>query len=63
LNFSAGVIPSTVGERITDHLDRAQGFVDASPSFAKGDTVVITAGQPRPEQTTAQTNLVKIYVK
>lgn len=68
LNFSWGVIPHQVGEDQGGHLVRAERFIASASIFAKGDDVVITAGQPAhsANQSTSQprgTNLVKIYRK
>ncbi|WP_045222723.1 pyruvate kinase [Desulfonatronum thioautotrophicum] len=63
LNFSKGVLPCSIKEQLSDHLDRTEYFVDSSRDFATGEAVVITAGQPKPRQERVATNLVKIYVK
>ncbi len=63
MNFSWGVTPNRVPEDSSDHLDRSQRFVDASPSFIPGSSVVITAGQPKPGEERSRTNVVKIYQK
>ncbi len=63
LNFSWGVTPNTVSEELPDHLERSQRFVDTSPSFIPGGSVVITAGQPKPGEERSRTNVVKIYQK
>ncbi|WP_028571232.1 pyruvate kinase [Desulfonatronum lacustre] len=64
LNFSKGVLPHSIKEQLSDHLDRTEYFVDSNPDFfATGEAVVITAGQPKPRQDRVATNLVKIYVK
>ena len=63
LNFSWGVIPCLAEESMPGHLERAEFFVDTSPLFATGDSVVITAGQTRYGEPPKGTNLIKIYTK
>ena len=65
LNFVWGVTPVFVEhpDEETSHLLRAENFIAASPDFAPGDCVVITAGQTTGEQTPRGTNLVKLYWK
>ncbi|MDL2266448.1 pyruvate kinase [Desulfovibrio sp. OttesenSCG-928-G15] len=63
LNFSWGVTPCLAEENMPGHLERAEFFVDSSPLFKPGDSVVITAGQPRYGEAPKGTNMVKIYTK
>lgn len=63
LNFSWGVIPVLIKNDATGHLERTERFIENFEGFKKGDIVVITAGQPRPDEKGAGTNLVKIYHK
>ncbi len=63
LNFSWGVHPAAVSEELTGHLERAENFIETSPFFQKGESVVITAGQPKAGEKAKGTNLVKIYRK
>lgn len=63
MNFTWGVIPVIVEEKIANHLERAQKFIEDNPEFKSGDTLVITAGQTKPGQTQSPTNVVKIYTK
>ncbi len=63
LNFSKGVLPYPIKEQLSDHLDRTEYFVESCKEFASGESVVITAGQPKPRQERTATNLVKIYGK
>ncbi|MEG2005558.1 MAG: pyruvate kinase, partial [Bilophila sp.] len=63
-NFSWGVLPHHVGNDDEGHLVRAERFIASSSLFAKGDDVVITAGQPTSNSPQPRgTNLVKIYRK
>lgn len=63
LNFSWGVTPHIAEEHMPGHLERAEFFIDSTDRFKKGDSVVITAGQPRYGEPPSGTNLVKIYTK
>ncbi|MFW6323482.1 MAG: pyruvate kinase [Desulfovibrionales bacterium] len=63
LNVSRGVLPFLVGASIPDHLERAERFVEDSPFFPSGHTVVITAGHTSAGQQHAPTNMIKIYQK
>ncbi len=63
LNFSWGILPRQVSEVIPGHLERAETFIENSPEFKKGESIVITAGQPKPGEKGMGTNLVKIYRK
>ncbi|MBU1249406.1 MAG: pyruvate kinase [Proteobacteria bacterium] len=62
-NLSWGVIPAIPDERIDSHQERAEKFVQDSPLFSEGDTVVVTAGQPTKNKLNKQTNVVKVYEK
>ena len=62
-NLSWGVIPAVPAEDEANHQDRVERFVRESPRFAAGDTVVVTAGQPKGGQMVTQTNVVKVYEK
>lgn len=62
-NLSWGVIPAIPDEKIDSHQERAEQFVQESPLFTSGDTVIVTAGQPTKTQLTRQTNVVKVYEK
>ena len=65
LNFVWGVRPVFVEhpEKESNHLIRAENFINASSDFAQGDCVVITAGQSSKEKTPRGTNLVKLFWK
>lgn len=63
LNFSWGVIPVQIENTPKGHLERAEDFIDGFENFSKGDSMVITAGQPHPGEESQGTNLVKIYRK
>ena len=62
-NLSWGVIPAVPAVEEANHQERVERFVRESPRFAAGDTVVITAGQPKGGQMVTQTNVVKVYEK
>jgi pyruvate kinase len=63
LNFFWGVTPHMVREDLPGHVERAEEFIDRSDLFAKGESVVITAGQPTPGMPETSTNSIKIYYK
>ena len=64
LNFSWGVQPIHVADiKESSHVDRVERFVNQAPQFNPDDTVIITAGQPKPGDQRRGTNLVKIYRK
>jgi pyruvate kinase len=64
LNFSWGVQPVYISDiRESSHVDRVEHFIDNAPQFNPDDTVIITAGQPKPGDQRRGTNLVKIYRK
>lgn len=63
LNFSWGVVPVKVDTYPNGHLERVETFIHSCKDFAKGDYMVITAGQPYPGEESQGTNLVKIYKK
>jgi pyruvate kinase len=44
-------------------LERAEAFIHRHTGFSRGDYMVITAGQPYPDEESQGTNLVKIYRK
>lgn len=62
-NLSWGVIPAVPDESIDSHQGRAEDFVQKSPLFIEGDTVIVTAGQPKKNKLNRQTNVVKVYEK
>jgi pyruvate kinase len=64
LNFSWGVQPVYVSNiQESNHLSRVENFIDQAPQFQPDDTIIITAGQPKPGDQRRGTNLVKIYRK
>ncbi|MDR2075754.1 MAG: pyruvate kinase [Desulfovibrio sp.] len=63
LNFSWGVTPCLADESIPGHLQRAERYIEASPRFLAGTSMIITAGQPKEGISAQGTNLVKIYRK
>ncbi|MFZ5564765.1 MAG: pyruvate kinase [Thermodesulfobacteriota bacterium] len=63
MNFLWGVTPVQVDDRLADHLDRVEKFIEKSPIFSAGDSIVITSGQPTPGQRHNDTNQIKIYYK
>lgn len=63
MNFFWGVKPRPSDGSIESHLERVERFVAASDEFKKGDSVVLTSGQPTPGQTESHTNQIKIYYK
>jgi pyruvate kinase len=63
LNFSWGVTPCLADESISGHLQRAESYIEASPRFLPGTSMIITAGQPKEGIPAHGTNLVKIYRK
>ena len=63
LNFSWGVYPQLADVAISDHLERIERFIDATPRFLQGDQFIITAEQAKPEYKASGTNLVKKYRK
>ncbi|MCL1984996.1 MAG: pyruvate kinase [Betaproteobacteria bacterium] len=64
LNFSWGVQPVFVSDiKESSHVVRVEHFIDQEPQFKTDDTVIITAGQPKPSDQRRGTNLVKIYRK
>lgn len=63
LNFYWGVRPCRSDTKLVNHLDRVEKFIQNSSKFQKGDSLVLTAGQPTPGQTQSQTNQIKIYYK
>ncbi|GAB6035580.1 pyruvate kinase [Fundidesulfovibrio butyratiphilus] len=63
MNFVWGVLPRLIEPSADSHLDRVEAFVDSCPDFEPGQSVVITAGQPTPGQSTPHTNAIKLYTK
>lgn len=64
LNLYWGIRPRLVDDQIhASHLKRVEAFIDASPRFSPGDSVVITSGQPTPGQQQTDTNQMKVYYK
>ncbi|ACV69536.1 pyruvate kinase [Desulfohalobium retbaense] len=63
LNFFWGVRPRLADERIDNHLERVQEFVQRSQDFEPGESVILTSGQPTPGQTKIHTNEIKVYYK
>ncbi|MDR1242184.1 MAG: pyruvate kinase [Deltaproteobacteria bacterium] len=63
LNFSWGVRPYLIREDALGHLERSENFIVNFEDFKLGDSLVITAGQPRKGDPPKGTNLVKIYRK
>ncbi|MDD2967744.1 MAG: pyruvate kinase [Desulfovibrionaceae bacterium] len=65
LNFVWGVSPVHVmaPENEPSHVKRAENFVEQENIFAKGDSVVITAAEPKKGHLAKGTNMVKIYAK
>ena len=63
LNFFWGVEPRQVDTTLASHVERAEAFVQKSPKFTPGQSVVITAGQVTPGQLKTHTNELKIYYK
>jgi pyruvate kinase len=64
LNFSWGVEPVYISDiSESSHLERASRFIDQAAQFQPDDTIIITAGQPKPGDQRRGTNLVKIYRK
>ncbi len=63
LNFYWGVHPIISDDTIPNHQDRVEGFIQNSPIFKSGDSVVFTSGQPTPGQKQQHTNQIKIYFK
>ncbi len=68
LNFTWGVTPTPVDVDSSGHLEAVERFVDTSPAFTSGATVVVTAGQARAgvsstNQGVLGTNLIKVFTK
>jgi pyruvate kinase len=63
MNFFWAVHPSLADASIPSHLERAQQFIQRSQHFAKGESAIITSGQPTPGQERIHTNEMKIYYK
>ncbi len=64
LNFSWGVKPVFITDiSESSHVIRVEKFIDKAEQFKPDDTLIITAGQPKPGDQRRGTNLVKIYRK
>ena len=63
LNFYWGVKPQLTNPDIPNHLDRVENFIQKSPLFSPGDSVILTSGQPTPGQQKTHTNQIKVYYK
>lgn len=63
LNFYWGVRAKFTDTTISNHLERAENFVQNHPTFQPGQSIVITSGQPTPGQSESHTNQIKIYYK
>jgi len=63
INFLWGVRPVQVEAQPADHLDRVENFIETNPAFGRGESFVITSGQPTPGQPHNDTNQIKIYYK
>lgn len=63
LNFYWGVRPLNTDPSIPNHLDRVENFIQESPIFEPGESVILTSGQPTPGQKKTYTNQIKIYYK
>ncbi len=63
INFLWGVRPVQGDNQLEDHLDRVEMFIESHDEFAKGESFVITSGQPTPGQPQNDTNQMKIYYK
>jgi pyruvate kinase len=50
-------------ENEPSHVKRAENFVEQENIFTKGDSVVITAAEPKKGHLAKGTNMVKIYAK
>ncbi|MDR1124804.1 MAG: pyruvate kinase [Deltaproteobacteria bacterium] len=63
LNFTWGVSSHLIRDNSVGHLERSENFIEDWDEFNCGDSLVITAGQPRYGEASKGTNLVKIYRK
>jgi len=63
MNFFWGVKPTLIQEHPQDHLQRVENFIENTSLFQENDVLVITAGHPKKGESSAPTNLIKVYVK
>lgn len=68
LNFTWGVVPVALECDSHGHLEAVEHFVDTSSRFKNGATLILTAGQARSGETTAQravlgANVMKVFTK
>ncbi|MDR3073656.1 MAG: pyruvate kinase [Deltaproteobacteria bacterium] len=68
LNFSWGLIPVAIEADSGGHLEAVENFVEKSPLFQNGATVILTAGQARSGETASRgsvvgANLMKVFSK
>ncbi|MFW6415750.1 MAG: pyruvate kinase, partial [Thermodesulfobacteriota bacterium] len=63
LNFYWNVRPRSTDPDIPNHLDRVEDFIQKSPLFEPGDSLILTSGQPTPGQQETHTNQIKVYYK
>ena len=68
LNFTWGIIPVAIESDSGGHLESVEQFVESSPLFAPGATLILTAGQARSGVTENQTavlgaNVIKVFTK
>lgn len=68
LNFTWGVIPVALDCDSSGHLEAVEHFVDTHSLFKNGATLILTAGQARSGETTAQravlgANVMKVFTK
>lgn len=68
LNFSWGLIPVATDSDSNGHLEAVEEFVEKSPLFQPGATVILTAGQARSGHDAAQpsvlgANVMKVFTK
>lgn len=68
LNFSWGLVPCAIESDSNGHLEAVEEFVESSPLFQPGATVILTAGQARSGAGAGQAsvvgaNLMKVFTK
>ena len=68
LNFTWGLIPVAIESDSGGHLETVEQFVDASPLFNAGSTLIITAGQSRSGVNDGHgaapgANVIKVFTK
>ncbi|MDL2209219.1 pyruvate kinase [Desulfovibrio sp. OttesenSCG-928-O18] len=68
LNFSWGLVPCAIEADSGGHLEAVEDFVDNSPLFQPGATVILTAGQARSgagvgHSSVVGANLMKVFTK